>query len=127
MEPMYGVGYYLEFQRRLAASKSPKPLVDVPGDQQFNSLRASQALLGPGPIDQPEVKPPEGENSITPLGIGDVLAVASEEMNSERPDTDSLRVERIKAGLTEIALAILLIAGLLTFGLACLLSPTFLG
>ena len=124
---MYGVGYYLEFQRRLAASKAPKPLVDVPEDQQFNSLRAGQAPLGPGAIDRSESKPPERDNSLTPLEIRDVLAVASEEMNSERPDTDSLRGERIRAGLTEIALAFLLIAGLVTFGLACLLSPTFLG
>jgi hypothetical protein len=127
MEPMYGVGYYLEFQRRLAASKSPKPLVDMPADQQFNSLRAGQALLGPGAIDQSKVKPPGGDNSIKPTKIRDVLPVASEEMNSERPDTDSLWVERIKEGLTEIALAFLLIAGVVTFGLACLLSPTFLG
>jgi hypothetical protein len=127
MEPMYGVGYYLEFKRRLAASKSPKPLVDVPEDQQLNSLRAGQALLGPGAIDQSEVKPPGGDNSITPLEIRDALAVASGKMNFERPDTDFLRVERIRAALTEIALAFLLIAGLVTFGLACLLSPTFLG
>jgi hypothetical protein len=53
-------------------------------------------------------------------------ATNMEPMNFERPDTDSLRVERIKAGLTEIAWAFLLIAGLVTFGLACLLSPTFL-
>jgi hypothetical protein len=117
MEPMYGVWYYLEFQRRLAASMSPEPLVDVPADQQLNSLRADQA----------EMKPPGGDNSLTPLEVRDVLAVASEEINFERPDTDSLRVERIKAGFTEIALAFLLIAGLVTFGLACLLSPTFLG
>jgi hypothetical protein len=48
MEPMYRVWYYIEFQRQLAASKgsSRKPLVDVPADQQLNSLRAGQALVG---------------------------------------------------------------------------------
>jgi hypothetical protein len=127
MEPMYGVGYYLEFKRRLAASMSPKPLVDVPEDQQLNSLRAGQAPLGPGAIDRSESKPPERDNSLTPLEIRDALAMASGKMNFERPDTDSLRVERIKAALTEITLAFILVAGLVTFGLACLLSPTFLG
>jgi hypothetical protein len=53
-------------------------------------------------------------------------ATNMEPMNFERPDTDSLRVERIKSGLTKIAWGFLLIAGLVTFGLACLLSPTFL-
>lgn len=127
MEPMYGVWYYIEFQRRLAASVSSKRLVDVPADQQVNSLQAGQHLLGPGTIDQPDTKPPGGGNPLTPLEIPDLLAVVSKEMNLERSDTDSLRVERIKAALTEIALAFLLIAGLVTFALACLLSPTFLG
>src|SRR5260221_9535633 len=127
MEPMYGVGSYIDFQRRLAAAVSPKRSVDVPADQQLNSLRAGQRLLGPGTIDQSDTKPPGGGNPLMPLEIPDLLAVASKEMNLERSNTDSLRVERIKAGLTEIALAFLLIAGLVTFGLACLLSPTFLG
>jgi hypothetical protein len=129
MEPMYSVWYYSEFQRRLAASKgsSPKPLADVPAGQQLNSVRGGQALVGLEAIDQAEKKPPGGGNPLTPLEIRDVLAVAAEEMNFERPNTDSLRVKRIKAGLTEIALAFLLIAGLVTFGLACLLSPTLLG
>jgi len=127
MDPMYGVWYYLEFQRRLAASMSPEPLVDVPADQQLNSLRAGQALVVLGAINPTEIKPSGGDNSLTPREVRDVSAVASAEMNFERSDTDSLRVERIKAGFTEIALAFLLIAGLVTFGLACLLSPTLLG
>jgi hypothetical protein len=126
MEPMYGVWYYIEFQKRLAASVSSERLVDVPADQQLNSLQAGQHLLGPGTI-QSDTKPPGGGNPLTPLEIPDLLAVASKEMNLERSDTDSLRVERIKAALTKIALAFLLIAGLVTFALACLLSPTFLG
>jgi len=128
MEPLYSISYYLEFQRKLAASKgsSRKPLVDVPADRHLNSPRAGQALVDLGAIDQAEMKPPGGGNSVTPPEIREVLAAASEEMNFERPDTDSLWVERIKAGLTEIAWAFLLIAGLVTFGLACLLSPTFL-
>ena len=52
------------------------------------------------------------------------LADVSKEMNFDWPD--SLPVERIKAGLTEIALAFLLFAAVVTFGLACFLSPTFL-
>lgn len=66
MEPMYSVSYYVEFQRQLAASKgsSQKPLVDVPADQQLNSLRAGQALVGLGAIDQAEMKPPGGGNSL---------------------------------------------------------------
>ena len=128
MDPLHSVSYYLGFQRQLADSKgsSQKPLVDVPADQRLNSLRAGPALVGLGAIDRPEVKPPGGGNSVTPLEICEVLAAASEKMNFERPDTDSLRVERIKAGLTEIAWAFLLLVGLATFGLACLSSPTFL-
>jgi len=128
MDPLHSVSHYLEFQRQLAASKgsSRKPLVDVPADRQLNSLREGRAPVGLGAIDQAEMKPPGGGNSVTPLEICEVLAAASEKMNFERPDTDSLRVERIKAGLTEIAWAFLLLAGLATFGLACLLSPTFL-
>jgi hypothetical protein len=41
---------------------------------------------------------------------------ASEKMNFDWPD--SLPIERIKAGLTEIALAFVFFAGLVTFGLA---------
>jgi hypothetical protein len=128
MDPLHSVSYYLEFQRQLAASKgsSQKPLVDVPAHQRLNSLRAGRALVGLGAIGRPEVKPSAGGNSVTPLEICEVLAAASEKMNFERPDADSLRVERIKAGLTEIAWAFLLLVGLATFGLAFLLSPTFL-
>ena len=126
MEPMYSVSYYLEFQKQLAASKgsSRKPLVDLPADQELNSLRAGQALVDVGAIDQAEMKPSGCGNSSTPLDIHNVLVEASEKMNFDWPH--SLPIERIKAGLTEIGLAFLLLAGLVTFGLACLLSPTFL-
>ena len=125
MEPTYRVSHYLEFQRQLSASdrSSQKPLGDLPADPQLNSLLRREAGLRP--IEEAEMKPPEGD-SLTPLEICDLLA-ASKEMDFERPDSDSLRVERIKARLTEITLAFLLIAGLVTFGLACLLSPTLLG
>ena len=48
MEPVYYVSYYLESQKQLAASKgsSQKPLLDVPADQELNSLRPGQALVG---------------------------------------------------------------------------------
>jgi hypothetical protein len=109
MEPMYNVSYYLQLQRRLVAAQgsSPKPLVDVAADQQSSSLRTDQGLLR--------------------LEIRDILAVASEEMNFEPLDANSRRIDRIKAKLTEMAWVFLLIAGLVTFSLACLLSPTLLG
>ena len=111
MEPMHSVSNYLEFQKQLAASTgSPREqLVDVLADQELNSLRAGQALVGVGV----EVKPPEGGNSLTRLNIRDVLVETSEEVNFDWPD--SLAIERIKAGLIEIALAFLLFAGLMTF------------
>ena len=115
MEPMHSVSNYLEFQKQLAASTgSPREqLVDVLADQELNSLRAGQALVGVGVSDQVEVKPPEGGNSLTRLNIRDVLVETSEEVNFEWPDF--LAIERIKAGLIEIALALLLFAGLVTF------------
>jgi hypothetical protein len=115
MEPMHSVSNYLEFQKQLAASTgSPREqLVDVLADQELNSLRAGQALVGVGVSDQVEVKPPEGGNSLTRLNIRDVLVETSEEVNFDWPD--SLAIERIKAGLIEIALALLLFAGLVTF------------
>ena len=99
MEPMHSVSYDLEFQKQLPTSKgsSRKPLVDV---------RADEAKM----------KPPVGCNSIPPLDIRDVLVEASEEMNVDW--SDSLPIERMKAGLTEIALAFVFFAGLVTFGLA---------
>jgi hypothetical protein len=126
MDLMHGVSYYLEFQKQLSASKgsSPKPLVNVPGDQEMNSLRSGRAQVGVGGIDQAEMKLPVKGNFSTPRHIRDVLGGASEKMNFEWPD--SLPIERIKAGLIEIVLAFLLLAGLVTFGLACVLSPTFL-
>lgn len=59
--------------------------------------------------------------------------LAASKAESQKPSVDapadkqlnSLRIERIKTGLAEMAL-FLLFAGLVTFGLACLLSPTFL-
>jgi hypothetical protein len=129
MEPMYNVSYYLQLQRRLVAAKgsSPKPLFDVAADQQSSPLRTDQDLLRRGTIDQAEMKLPGGTIPLTPLEIRDILAVASEEMNFETLDANSRRIDRIKAKLTEIAWAFLLIAGLVTFSLACLLSPTLLG
>jgi hypothetical protein len=53
----------------------------------------------------------EGRNKTAPM------AEASTKMNFDRPD--SLPIERIKAGLTEIALAFVFFAGVMTFGLAC--------
>ena len=118
MEPMRSVSYYLEFQKQLSTSKgsSWKPLVDGPADQELNSLRSGQALVGVGAIDEAKIKPPVGCNSLPPLDIRDVLVEASEKMNFDWPD--SLPIERIKAGLTEIALAFVFFAGLVTFGLA---------
>ena len=80
MEPLYSVSYYLEFQRQLAASQgsSRKPSVDITADQQLNLLRTGQALVDLGVIDQAEMKPPGGGNSVTPLEIREVLAAASE-------------------------------------------------
>ena len=114
MEPMYYVSY-LELQKQLAASKgsSQKPLREVPADQELNSLRPGQALVGVGAIDQAERKPSGTGNSLTPIAIHDVLAEASEKVNFDWPH--SLPIERIKAGLTEIAVAILLFAGLVAF------------
>lgn len=114
MEPMYYVSYYLELQKQLAASKgsSQKPLREVPADQELNSLRPGQALVGIGAIDQAERKPSGTDNSLTPVAIHDVLAEA-EKVNFDWPH--SLPIERIKAGLTEIAVAILLFAGLVAF------------
>jgi hypothetical protein len=104
---MHSVSDDLEFQKQLPTSKgsSRKPLVD-------------------GPADEAKMKPPVGCNSIPPRDIRDVLVEASEKTNFDW--SDSLPIERMKAGLIEIALAFLLLAGLVTFGLACLLSPTFL-
>jgi hypothetical protein len=112
---MYYVSYYLELQKQLAASNgsSQKPLREVPADQELNSLRPGQALVGVGAIDQAERKPSGTGNSLTPVAIHDVLAAASEKVNFDWPH--SLPIERIKAGLTEIAVAILLFAGLVAF------------
>ena len=118
MEPMHSVSYYLEFQKQLSTSKgsSRKQLVDVPADQELNSLRSGQALVGVGAIDEANMKPRVGCNSLPSLDIRDVLVEASEKMNFDWPD--SLPIERMKAGLTEIALAFVFLAGLVTFGLA---------
>jgi hypothetical protein len=115
MEPVYSISNCLEFQKQLSASKgsSQKPILDVPEDQELNSLRSCQAQVSVGATDQAEMKPSGGGNSLTPLDIHDVLVDASEEVNFDWPD--SLAIERIKAGLIEIALAFLLFAGLVTF------------
>ena len=115
MEPMYYVSYYLELQKQLAASKgsSQKPLREMPADQELNSRRPGQALVGVGAIDQAEMKPSRGDNSLTPLDTHDILIEVSEEVNFDWPH--SLAIERIKAGLTEIALAVLLFVGLVAF------------
>jgi hypothetical protein len=54
MEPMHSVSCYLEFQKQLSTSRgsSRKPLVDVPADQEMNSLRSRRALVGVGAIDE---------------------------------------------------------------------------
>jgi hypothetical protein len=118
MDPMYSVLYYLEFQKQLSTSKgsSRKPLVDVPADQEMNSLRSGRALVVVGAIDKAKIKPPLGSNSLPPRDMRDVLGEASEKKDFEWPD--SFPIERMKAGLTEIALAFVFIAGLVTFSLA---------
>jgi len=47
-----------------------------------------------------------------------------DEMGFDWPD--SMSIERIKAVATEIGMALLVVAVVAAFGLACLLSPTFL-
>ena len=115
MEPMYYVSYYLELQKQLAASKGSfqKPLFDMAADQERNSLRPDQTPVDASAIDQAEMKPSRGDNSLTPLDTHDILIEVSEEMNFDWPH--SLPIERIKAGLTETALAILLFVGLVAF------------
>jgi hypothetical protein len=107
--------YYLELQKQLAVSKgsSQKPLLDAPPDQEPNSLRPGQVLVGVGAIDQAETKPPGGGIRLKPFTIHDVLVEDREEMNFDCPH--SLQIERIKTGLTEIALAVLLFGGLVAF------------
>jgi hypothetical protein len=75
----------LELQKQLAASKgsSQKPLLDVPADQELNSLQPGQALVGLGAIDQAEMKPSGGGNPLTPLGVHEVLVEASAECTSQ--------------------------------------------
>jgi hypothetical protein len=131
MEPMYSVWYYLEAQRQLAASKGSarERLVDIPADQELNLLRAGQAPVDVRASDQAKTKPPEGGNSLIRLNNGDVLLTASEEMDFEWFDPLTIHgtpMHRAKARLVAIALVFLLSLALVTFGLACLLSPTFL-
>ena len=82
-------------------------------DQKRNSLRPDQTPVDASAIDQAEMKPSRGDNSLTPLDNHDILIEVSEEMNFDWPH--SLPIERIKAGLTEIALAVLLFVGLVAF------------
>jgi hypothetical protein len=119
MEPIHSVSNYLEFQKRLSTSKgsSRKPLVDVAAEQELNSIRSGRARVGVGAIDEAKMKPPVGCNSLSPLDIRDVSVDAPGKKNFDWPD--SLPIERIRAGLTEIALAFVFLAGLVTFGLAC--------
>jgi hypothetical protein len=126
MEPMHSVWYYLEVQKQLTVSKgsSRERLVDVLADRELNARRTGQAPVSVRPSDLAKTKPPEGGNSLTRLYNGDALVTASEEINLDWPN--SLRIDRNKARLIAIALAFLLSLGLVTFGLACLLSPTFL-
>jgi hypothetical protein len=125
MEPVHSLSYYLELQKQLADSNgSRKSEVDVPVDQEPNSLRSGQVPVGVERSKPAEIKPLVGGNSLTSFDLRDVLVDASEKMIFDCPD--SLPIERIKAGSSEIVLAFLLFAGLVTFGLACILSPTFL-
>ena len=105
--------YYLELQKQLAASKrsSQKPLLDAPRDQDLNSRRPGQVLVGVGAMDQAETKPLGG--TLKPITIHEVLVEDGEEMNFDWPR--SPQIERIKTGLTEIALAVLLFVGLVAF------------
>jgi hypothetical protein len=117
MEPIHSVSNYLEFQKRLSTSKgsSRKPLVDVAAEQELT--RSGRARVGVGAIDEAKMKPPVGCNSLSPLDIRDGSVDAPGKKNFDWPD--SLPIERIRAGLTEIALAFVFLAGLVTFGLAC--------
>jgi hypothetical protein len=89
---------------------SQKPLLDVPADQDLYSLRRGQALVCLRAIDQAERKPSGAGNSITPIAIHDVLAESSKKGNFDWPHSQP--IERIKAGLTEIDVAILLFLAL---------------
>ena len=115
MEPMYYVSYYLELQNQLAAPKGSfqKLLFDGPADQERDSLRPDQTPVDASAIDQAKMKPSRGDNSLTPLDTHDILIAVSEEVNFDWPH--SLAIERIKAGLTETALAVLLFVGLVAF------------
>ncbi len=119
MEPTHSVSNYLEFKKQLSTSKrsSRKPIVHLPVNEELNSLRSGRALVGVVAIDEAKRKPSAGCNSPPPLDSRDVLVEASEKMNCGWPDL--LPIERAKAGLTEIALAFVFFAGVVTFGLAC--------
>ena len=94
MEPTQSILYYLEHRNRLRAldgSLPSNPAADISVDEEQESHQSSYALLA---ID---------EATIVPVTKG----------KFDRPD--SLRADRIKAGLVEILLGFLLFAGLVAF------------
>jgi hypothetical protein len=91
----------LELQKQLAASKgsSQKPLLDVPADQELNSLRPGQALVGLGAIDQAKMKPSGGGNPLTPLGVHEVLVEARQNAPRKGIIETSITAIETKIGL----------------------------
>lgn len=64
--------------------------------------------------DSPKAKSPRHDGALAPSDLDRALVEAAEEMSFDWPEF--LPVERIKPGVAEMVLAVLLFAGLLLFG-----------
>jgi hypothetical protein len=121
MEPVLGMSYYLEVQRRMSAELFQQPHYQWPtGKDQRPSANDSSPDCFESVEDWITQTPDEDGASM--IDQQRALVDAAEEMRFDWPKL--LPVERIQEGLTEIALCLFLVVGLVAAGGLYFLSIT---
>ena len=129
MEPASSLSYYLEMQKQMSSvmkRSSENFDKELPGKPE-QLLRSVEGVLLTGCAGSAElaISQSHGEGNLaTEIACQRALVEMAEETRFDWPEF--LPVERIKMGLTEVALGVLLLAGVIAVGSLFILSPTFL-
>ena len=129
MEPISSLSYYLELQKQMSYSmkrSSENCDEQLPGkpERLLPSVEEAQPAGDSASAELPASQSRGDGNLAAQIACQWALVEMAEETRFDWPEF--LPVERIEAGLTEVALGVLLLAGLIAVESLFILSPTFL-
>jgi hypothetical protein len=129
MEPVSSLSYYLELQKQMSYLLKISPEYDAE-QRPYQSATLWQSAEESAPagctrnVEVASTQSRGDGDMVEQITLQRALVEMAEETRFDWPEF--LPVERVKAGLAEAAVGLLLLAGLIAVGSLFILSPTFL-